>query len=561
MSPRFGDQDGNVQLNNWALSKGGSAALAFCSQGDALCFKAFRLRISIREVIKNSHFSTEYLSFGEKISQNGIMTELILREILMHRQSGRHLKVEYYLEIECLPDDQLFSPSEIVKRKYDKQAQPECFTRMFHAIYQFGLRNGLTLYPDNGKRLPGGKYAKTEKGRVRLKPGERRAKWLGKTWKSKLYVEDRQAIERYAKQRLVETLNLCSTQKQREEDAMKRTVRSIRMKKGLWVAALVAAVVLTAGSLYNYSFLNQGYAILRSQGPKAALEFFQNRGENYGTLFGKAWAAYRTGEYETAEQLAKRVLKSGALKDQARASYLLGDLNTIEGEFGKAEEYLLSAYAIYLSTGNDLSLYRTELFLAKVYLAKKDLDNAAYYLNLAETTPFAQTDHYFFYLNSQLAYLRNEFQEALLLSLHREKVFNGDRSRLTGIYSDIGFYSALSGDFAKCLDYTMKAQSIASEIEDTNALMYNNVNMCLYLKCSMQDFTDLRQAILEYARANHEQKLMEWMYFVDKFTCPIEPVDNGHGDPPDDPPPDSPLNLTAPGHLDPLKDPRDPPPN
>jgi len=462
----------------------------------------------------------------------------------MHRQSGRHLKTDYYLEIECLPDEGLFSPSEIVKRKYDKHTQPEYFARMFHAIYQFGIRNGLPLEPDNGKRLPGGKLALTDKGRAELKPGERRAKWLGKTWKSKLYIEDREEIRQYAKELLINTLSQCLVKKHREEDAMRRkdehikkTVHKIRLKKGLMVAALVAAIVLTAGSLYNYSFLHEGFGILRNQGPKAAFEFFQNRGESYDNMFGQAWTAYRNTDYQEAEKLSQQVLKSRSLRDQARAWYLLAILKTIDGQFGMAEENYLNAAGIYESLDEKLSLRRTYIGLARLFILKKDTHNATYYTNLADSTFSLTNDSIYLWIKSQIAFLQNDFNTALLFSLDREKISNGDQSRLAGVYSDIAFYYGLLGYSDKCLEYTTRAQSMASEQEDILHIMYNNLNMYLYLKCTMKDYLQVRDSILAYAKEKSETKLFEMVYFIDKFNCPIPRTDPAVPDPPDDPPP------------------------
>jgi len=44
----------------------------------------------------------------------------------------------------------------------------------------------------------------------------------------------------------------------------------------------------------------------------------------------------------------------------------------------------------------------------------------------------------------------------------------------------------------------------------------------------------LRLSILTFARENKEVKLMEWIYFIDKFSCPLETVGNGHPPPPPD---------------------------
>jgi len=473
----------------------------------------------------------------------------------VHRQSGRHLKTEYFIEVECLPDNQLFSPSEIVKRKYDKQSQPKYYWRMFHAIYQYGTRNGLILTPDNGKRLPGGKWVMTQTGKAQLKQGERSAKWLGKTWKSKFYQEDREAFMHHARTRLVETLGLCLTQKRQHEAAkrleeaiMRKPSRKMRMNMGLWVAALIAAIVLTAGSLYNYNFLNEGYAVLRSEGPQAAFEFFQNRGETYDNIFGQAWAAYRNGDYSEAKSLCERVLKSESLKDQSRAYYLLGIIRTTEGEFDQAQEDLLTTIAIYETTGQERSKAKAQLALAKLYLVQKDIGNASYYANLAESSYDAWKDHFFLYIKSQIAFLKSDFDNALRLAEQREILAKDDNSQLGGIYADIGFYSCLIGNYERCFDFSMKAQSIAQKMDSEKLIMYNQVNFYLYMKCTFRDVSIYRETALNYARKAHDIRLMEYLYFVEKFTCPIPRPDPGDPDPPDYPderenlPPQSPEN-------------------
>lgn len=470
----------------------------------------------------------------------------------MHRQSGRYPNNEYYVVIECLPDDQLFSPSQIAKRKFDKNLHPSAFQKMFHAIYQFGIRNGLAIEPDNCVRKPGGKPV-LERDKAKLKPGERSAKWLGKTWKSKLYIEDRIAIKKFVATKLLKTL-VCIQEEKENKSTMTQTkpsskpipiTRSSRKLK-LWAVALIAAILFTAGAAYNYTFLNQGYGILRADGAKAAYQFFQNRGVSFDNLFGQAWAAFRAGEYKQSEKLAKQVLTSRNLKDRARANYLLGTLKTTSGDFEEAKEYLLAAEAIYDTLQNERSLYRTHLVQAKLYLSVKDLDNANYYTNLASMNETAQSDEYFFYIQSQIAFSEGQYQQALELSLTREKLVGSDQSQMPSVYSDIGFYYGLLGYQDQCLNYTIKAESIASAQEDTNAMMYNNINMCLYLKCTMRDYGQLRESILRYARTKNEVRLMEHVYFVDKFTCPMIRTGNGHPPPPD-------KTHQAPGAADPIE--------
>lgn len=470
----------------------------------------------------------------------------------MKRQCGRYPNKEYYLEIERLPDGQLFSPSEITRRKYDKKTQPELYTKMFHAIYQFGFRNGLALFPDNGLRQPNGKPMMAN-GKAKLRPGVRSARWTGATWKSHLYADDHEAIKRYAQQKLARTLRVALEWRQRTQTAPPEHVQApkprwfgFKPRMRLLAAALVVGLVLTAGALYNHNHLRQGMDILRSDGPQAALSFFQNHGETYDHMFGTAWAAYRNGDYRQAEELSHKIMQSPALNDRARANYLLGDMMTIRGEYDKAHEYLLTALALYETTGKAYSQYRTYLFLAKLYVTQKQSENAVYYLNLAELTRPSAKDHYPLYLKSQVAFLKNDYEGALATAKQRVSLVKGNTSQLGGIYGDIGFYSGLIGNLDDCLKFTMKAQNIAQEIDSQKMTMYNNINMCLFLKCSLKDYEYLRDTVLNYSQRHGDAKLAEYMYFVDKFACAIPRPDPGDGEPPDEPPPDPPQTRMQP---------------
>jgi len=454
----------------------------------------------------------------------------------MYRQYGRHLNPEYYLEIELLNDNEYFSSSYIARRKFNKDLQNKSFTKMFHSIYQFGVRNGLPLFPDNGAKDSGGKY-KVTNGKAVLLPGERSAKWLGKTWKSKLYIDDRRMLKKYVMTDLLRVLTRIQKEKAKnrhvkKEREMGAPGRKVSRKLGWWTALLTAGIVLTGFSLYNYNVLQEGFGIMRSQGTKAVLEYFQNRGETFETSFGIGWNAFQNGDYETAEKYAHRVLKSRSLENKAQAWYLLGVMETNREEYDQAEKKLLNAHAIYESIGKTESQYRTQLILARLYLTKKDIHNAAYYINLAGLHPKAISDEYFLFLQSNLAFIKSDFDTALSISLQREKLEHQDRSKLAEIYGDISFYYCLVGNLDQCFAYTIKAQSLATEQENPKATMHNNINMCLYLKCSFQDYSTLREAILAYARNKKDIKLLELMVFVEKFSCPLERIDKGDPPPP-----------------------------
>ena len=135
-----------------------------------------------------------------------------------------------------------------------------------------------------------------------------------------------------------------------------------------WPVLAAMALVLTGSSLYNYNVLGQGYQIMRSEGPKAALAFFLNRGETYDSLFGIGWNAFREGDYETALEYGNRVLLSRKVEDRARASYLLGVALTNLGGKMAAEEHLKTALDLYHSLNKPLSEFRCQMAIARLNL-------------------------------------------------------------------------------------------------------------------------------------------------------------------------------------------------
>lgn len=288
----------------------------------------------------------------------------------------------------------------------------------------------------------------------------------------------------------------------------------------IWLLALGLAGLLTAGGVYNQSYLKEGFQVLRSQGAMAALTFFQSKGESNDNVFGTAWAAYRHGDYRQAEELCKQLLRSPGLNDQARANYLIGELNTIGGDFETAREHLLTALAIYETMGKTESQFKSQMALAKLHLSQKDLANASYYLNLAQTREGAWQNPYFLYLQSQLEFLRGNMASALSLALEREKHMGDDLSGYAGVYSDIGFYYGLTGELDLCAAYTAKAQAFAEEQDDLSASMHNAINQCLYLKLNDRPFDHLREAIVAFAHETNDTKLMDAMVFVDRYTVP-----------------------------------------
>ena len=307
--------------------------------------------------------------------------------------------------------------------------------------------------------------------------------------------------------------------------------------KKKWLLIAAVAMVLTGASLYNYNILGQGYQIMRSEGPKAALTFFQNRGETYDSLFGIGWNAFREGDYETALEYGNRVLLSRKVEDRARASYLLGVVHTNLDDKVTAEEQLKTALDLYHSLNKPLSEFRCQMAIARLNLTYEDLEVAEYYANLAEATYDAWNDQFFLYLKSQIAFLRHDYQGALALVKQQLDLVKNDKSQLAGVFGDLGFYHCLIGDLDKGLEFTMMAQSLSLKLDSEKLVMYNTINYYLYMKCSLKDYSYYRQITLDFARKHRDTKLLEKIYFVDKTTCSIPPTNPGDPDPPDDPPP------------------------
>ena len=114
----------------------------------------------------------------------------------MHRRSGPRVTLDYYAQVELLPDDELFSAVEIASLKFDRKSQASEWKRMANALRKFASRNQMSDSPDNCRRDEQGKPIR-KNGKTMLFPGERSRRWRGRVWKSNLFDEDRIAIREY----------------------------------------------------------------------------------------------------------------------------------------------------------------------------------------------------------------------------------------------------------------------------------------------------------------------------------------------------------------------------
>ena len=114
----------------------------------------------------------------------------------MHRRSGPPVRIEYYAQVELLPDEGLFSASQIASRKFDRTTQPKEWSKMADALRKFASRNQMFDQPDNCQTDHKGNQV-LKNGQIQLNPGDRSRRWCGSVWKSNLFDEDRKAIREF----------------------------------------------------------------------------------------------------------------------------------------------------------------------------------------------------------------------------------------------------------------------------------------------------------------------------------------------------------------------------
>lgn len=168
----------------------------------------------------------------------------------MHKRSGRQLKPEYYIIVELLPDNELFSAQDIASLKFDRSTQFSGYKRMYSTVYRFGDRNGLTLHPDNAQKDTNGKTL-MKGGKAVLVSGDKTPKWFGKTWKAMITDEDRASILKYARVELLLAFRIALEEKKRNQHRFPLVVRPTsnvppekKAKKNGWHYPLIFAAAL-----------------------------------------------------------------------------------------------------------------------------------------------------------------------------------------------------------------------------------------------------------------------------------------------------------------------------
>jgi len=295
--------------------------------------------------------------------------------------------------------------------------------------------------------------------------------------------------------------------------------------------AAILLVVLTGAA--RFDVLQNGYDILRKDGPKAAYQYFVHGNSD---LFGQAWAAFRVAKYEEAEALAYRVIEQGERKSLPKGHYLLGHIKLSTGDFQVGLEHLQTAKALYDQIGNGAGSFQSTLGLAKGALGLKDFENAAYYLNLAEQLKGDSNLGHFYDLKSWLSLYRNQYEEGLRFSILGSEEYANDTARRGHTLSSAGFFSALLGRVGDAEEYTFLAEKAAFDQGDDYGYHFNLLNKILINKCRQVDSTEITFAIREWAEKTGDKKVLDYLSFVKKFNCPQWTVSGGSPDPPPDPP-------------------------
>jgi len=298
-------------------------------------------------------------------------------------------------------------------------------------------------------------------------------------------------------------------------------------------AAVAAVLLVVLTGVVRFDVLQNGYDILRKDGPRAAYQYFVHGNPD---LFGQAWAAFRVAKYEEAEGLAYRVIEQGERKSLPKGHYLLGHIKLSTGEFEAGMEHLRTAKALYDQSGNEAGSFQATLGLAKGALGLKDFENAAYYLNLAEQLKGDSNLGQYFSLRAQLSFFTHRYEEGLKYSLLGSQVHTNDEARRGHAISGAGFFSALLGDLEDSARYTFMAEKMAFDNGDEFGYHYNLVNEVLINKCKNADSKPILEVVRMWAEKKKDRHLQTYIDFAEKFQCPNWTVDGSVPDPPPDPP-------------------------
>lgn len=454
----------------------------------------------------------------------------------MRRMTGRHLGMELALTIASLPDDELFSASEVAFTKYDPKLRRTEYERLKNKLWKLANRNGLPDNPDNCARDEEGDPLLNEHARPVLQKGERYPRYQGTTWKGLLYDEDWAAVKNAPKEATSSEIHQVQetppsspvsspTASAPKENATasvtplspdspelpeivgkafkaytwRRMRRFLFGPLGIGILFISSSLLLpTAIGGIRHGF-DAVYAVFAQKGTAAALQMaISSKEDSLEMYFGSGWLYFMARDTHRARYIMNDILNdpSTSLHYRAKALYVLGTLELTKKEFDKAESYFNQSISAYEGLGMSEGVGRNLIELAKVNWRQNRTPEA--FLIAHEAKEILQSGGELTKLFMRLYFETSDYEKSIAYA-HRliaedERVFE----RITA-YLHLGYTYTILGNDPLALEFNAKASALIESTEDKNLRFYRFVNEIAYGECKQARVDELESLVKDYA--------------------------------------------------------------
>lgn len=271
-----------------------------------------------------------------------------------------------------------------------------------------------------------------------------------------------------------------------------------------------------------------GLSVLQKDGVEAAISYYSKGVKETGDpglLFGLAWAFWKQGEFQRAEDTCNFLLskKSGKLV-QARTYYLLGHIVAKRDSIISVSHFE-KALSLFLELGRPLNIYHSYESLGYACFKASDLDEAEKYLSKAlEVHRSEKLDvnlGYFYSIKSRMAFLKRDIDEALKFT--RQSRFEYEKTGDNRVYNELvseAFFYLLLGKNSDGISMMEKIDKDALAKELTQIHIYNAVNWIFVYRCNHEDYESLKKYVMDFIKESDDYNLKELLDLALTIKCP-----------------------------------------
>lgn len=282
-----------------------------------------------------------------------------------------------------------------------------------------------------------------------------------------------------------------------------------------------------------------GRKILHSQGPEAAIAYFEKLATEKGSLkglFGLGWAWWEDGNIEEAELITKFVLKRAKGDNlKGNCNFLLGYIYSQKGQLQAAEMHMSDARDIYEKRSKLDNLFKATCGVASIQIKSQNFLEAEETLaagrEVLERFEKSQgpkpkrklSRGYYYELLSRVAFGLGHYSQALAHSKDSYDHYSnaGDKVRSVQALSAVGFYKIINGYIEEGLEDTKRVDEeiYLTKSEYKRLSYYNAINWVIAYRCTDHDYSDLEQSIREGILNNEDLLLQKQLKFALTWNC------------------------------------------